>query len=352
MSNDLLWLAAQIPDPEVRNKVLAHAVDEFEERDWTRQGTQAGETIVLDVKAALLYDRCALSGPHGDPLLSAEDYWRCRRHLVMDAGWVADLPGASDATARAVGDIEARHGVRAAITFLKEAWTHQLVLSLDHFFFQFHALIRAEAWGMSRSEAQREHPATEVRSPEDRGRGLAALDATKGRDAAPLAAILDREFAEACARLQDARRLRYADFMRSIIALRPIFYSLRDLYWELHFLSGEGDSGEFIERERLVDEWQADCGQVHLAPYSVMATFGLDKDMSEPQVRRHLAFWTRGRVQLNDDLAATARHTYRRGGIAAMIDHLNTSVHAGLDESQVKALNTFNSLLRSHASAG
>jgi hypothetical protein len=341
VSNDLLWLVAQSGDRELRARLLTKALAEYENRDWTAQDTGAGRAIILDVQAGLLHDRWALFADYGDPMLAPEAYWRSRRWLLLDA--LADRHPfiRSDTVGRAVADIAARHGLAAATAFMKQAWTHQQVLSIDDFFFHFHSLLRAEAWGLTRVDALRElttGPPSDADNIVDRARALAELDADEGREAASLATLVAREFAEAEERLRGARKLRYADFLRAANAIRPVLYSLRDLDWELHFLTAEGDSGQFIERERITDEWQADMFQLHLTPMGPMVERGLVNDMSESAMRRHLAFWTRARVQLNEEMEQIALSAFREGGTTAMIGRLDSARRAALDPTLLAAV--------------
>jgi hypothetical protein len=344
VSNDLLWMVAHVRDASVRAALLARASEAFEDRDWTDQGAGAGESVVLDMEAALSHDRWALSGRHGDPMLSPTAYWRCRRWVVAEAARDRHPLVPFDATAHAVGDIAARHGTRAAIEFLKDAWTHQQVLAMDDFFLHYHSLLRAQAWQMSSAVAVRElthGEAAQARSLHERARLLASRGQALGRAVLPLAESVEREFAQALGRLQLARRQNYASFIRSMSAIRPVFYALRDLYWELHYLSGEDESGPFLERERLVDEWQADMFQVQLRPYGEMVGTSLPESVTESAVRRHLAFWTRGRVQLNEEMEALALHAFRHGGVAAMVAELEAATRSALDATQIAALRAY-----------
>ena len=335
MSNDLLWLVAHTQGADFRGQALEKAIVDFETRDWTDQGT--GRTIILDIEAGLQHDRWALFPDRGDPILEPADYWRCRRWLAADAATPRHPLIESDTIGRAVADIAAHHCLAAGSAFLKDAWTHQQVLSLDAFYFHFHSLLRAEAWSLERVDALTELTTGDVAEADSlpaRAQALAGLDLSERRDPAALTPILEREFNDASERLQHARTLRYADFLRAAYAIRPVLYTLRDLYWELHFLSGEDAAGAFIEQERLVDEWQADAFQMLLSPYAPMVEIGLDTDMSESQVRRHLAFWTRGRLQLNEEMRDLAMQAFRSEGLAAMLIRLDAARRAALDPSR------------------
>ena len=122
--------------------------------------------------------------------------------------------------------------------------------------------------------------------------------------------IARREHQFADAALAEARRRSFSDFLRGVFALKPIYYTLRDIWYELHFVASNAqDRSEFEYFEAVADEMQADIGQMILHPSAgpMLADVARWDGKTVANCRRWLDFWERSRIQINHAIAQKIR---------------------------------------------
>jgi hypothetical protein len=209
----------------------------------------------------------------------------------------------------AAQEVIERHGFQNVFPFLKHCWDQCLIVSEDDAFRSLITAIRAEAFSISWKECGEELREAEWLAGRKSGpnffkraKKLADIDRAAGRKANPLAAIAEREMAAAADELSVAKQQDFSEFLRAVYAIKPIYYSLRDVWYECHFLTDDPMlRAEYNFKECIVDEYQADIGSLLLAPTSSVLLNDLRQwHILRPRHRRNrIKFWSESRVQMN-----------------------------------------------------
>jgi len=325
MCNDFLAYAAPLHDRGMRAKFLQTGVAHLKEYKPVRRAQRLHvKPAIMDISASLKFDRWGVYPEFGDPPLSLGQYLDIRVSLIYDEIQAGELQGFPILSLRpvpsAVRDIWSRHGLAAVIPFIKACWKDSLILSLDDFFWGMHTAVRSEAFGLEWQQCQEEMMESQSQASEDsasgglsiltRSRRMAQIDARLKRDSKALETIARREHKSVEASLAAAKRRPFSSFLREIFALRPIYYTLRDIWYELHFLASEPqDRSEFAYLECLVDEMQADIGQMVLNPLAgpILGDISEWNGRSPSHCRRRMAFWEHSRIQVNHEIAQKIR---------------------------------------------
>jgi hypothetical protein len=360
--NDLLAYAATglLPGP-LRTKYLKTALEylQNEQRQLTQPQRLLSKPAILDPGAALMFDRWGLYPQFGDPALSLVQYLDMRISLIeseIEAQEIKGLPLLDrDRIQSANRDIWSRHGLVAVLPFLKTCWKDGHILNLDDFFLVMHTAVRSEAFDLKWQECWEELMEADSQASNivTRARQMAEIDARKARDPKPLETIARREHERVQELLSRARSRPFSSFLREIHGLKPVYYTLRDIWYELNFLAADRqDRSEFEYQECLVDEMQADIGQMVVTPVSgpMLADLFTFDGRSVAHCRRRLDFWEHSRIQVNHAIAQKIRErldSYQ--GIVdgkALTDEVQTLLAASLSKGQHLAMTMFDTELR------
>jgi hypothetical protein len=314
--DDLIACAARCPNPIIKRALLDAALKHLE--DVSLSHSYSGQAAcILDIQAALAQNGWALSPLHGDVALPPDAHVAIKKRRLMDEIRRCTEPSqdffALDIEP-AIEDMRARHGVESVLPFLQECWETSQIFQLDAFFWIMFERLRCEAFEISREQCREEIVNATIecqREPQgvtilNRARAFARRDATLGRRTQALARVVIRERETVDRRLAESRTRGFNNFLRGLFGVYPTYYTLRDLYFELHFLSTDpDDQTEFEHQETLVDEYQADIGQMLLMPGATLAFHDVTDwtGRTVSYCRRHVSYWRDARAQLNDELA-------------------------------------------------
>ena len=318
--DDLIASATGVRDTGLRNALLVAALRHLEIGELGQSaGTEvANGACILDVEAALVHDCWALYPAFGDAALTGADYLAIKKRRVLrELQPQEPIPGGFfrfGSIDPAVRDIRNRHGAASVLPFISESWEQSLILGIDEFFLAAFSEFRCDAFGIDWNECSDELSAAQLQVERDaepltiltRARALARHDAEVGRLTGPLASLVQREHATADARLARYRKRPFCEFLRGLFALKPIYYTLRDLYFELHFLATDPDEKAVFEhQETLVDEIQADIGQMMMMPGIALAfdNLWMWAGKSYQKSKSSVYYWLESRAQLNDEMA-------------------------------------------------
>jgi hypothetical protein len=356
--DDLVAYASQLPARRLRTKLLQTALRylrEERERQLTEPLHLLPKPAILDIGASLKFDRWALYPKFGDPPLTWRQYLDNRVSLIESEINAAEVEGFQmlrlSPVESASRDVWSRHGLSAVLPFLKTCWRDKLIISLDDFFWVMHTAVRSEAFGLewqeaweemmeAGSEASKNSSNEHVNSLVTRARRIAEIDAKKARDAKPLDTIARRELQRVQELLAKARLRPFSGFLREIQALRPVYYTLRDIWYELHFLvSDPKDRVQYEFEECLVDEMQADIGQMVCYPLGgpMLADVLQWNGRSVAHCHRRLNFWEHSRIQVNHAIAQNIRTKLDLQGnvdTTAVMQELQALLSASISKGQ------------------
>jgi hypothetical protein len=324
--DDFLAYAKLLREPRIRVKFLqrglAHLTEE--KKHLGQRQRLLAKPAILDIRASLKFDRWGLYPKLGDSCLSSTQYLDVRIGLIQSEIKTAEMEGFPmlhpSPVQLAVRDIWSQHGVAAVLPFIQACWKDGLILKLDDYFLAMYTAARSEAFGLEWQQCWEEMVHADSQASKDstsgglsilsRARRMADIDAGFARDPRALETIARREYQSVEISLTKAKRRPFSSFLREVLVLKPVYYSLRDIWYELHFLAIEPEErSEFEYLESLVDEMQADIGQMVLHPLGgpILGDILQWDGRTVAHCRRRLDFWEHSRVQLNHAIAQKIR---------------------------------------------
>jgi hypothetical protein len=372
ISGDLISYAASFRAEEIRRVLLTRALEYLEDDKLASRAETEDvcRVAILNGALAIQHDAWGLDPKFGDPTLTWPEYRVAHAALIrneIDRLSAVGFPLLSfDPCDAAIQNVLSRHGLAAVISFLKECWKNNLILSEDGFFRPMFIAIRAEAFDLDWSSCGEEIRTAEKRAQDSsqnqefsilaRARELAKIDKEKSRTCGRLEGVVRRENREAELALARARAGPFSVFLRLVSQIKPVYYTLRDAWYELHFLSANRQQQEEFEYlECFADERQADIGQMFQMPcgapmLSDVAGWG---DLTPSARRRRLRFWLNSRVQLNDELSCFLEEHIPRIGpelsATSLASELADRIEMSLDEGLRIALSIIRDQLAAEA---
>lgn len=269
-------------------------------------------------------------------------------------------------------------GVEYTIDFLKGCWSSfTFPPSLDMIHFYLYALYRMYAFDISLDSSIDELLKSESQFNKikgDKEDELSILDIIESKKASPmkwlifrrkfiaqidkkgnrkydkLEALLNDETAKTEQKLKCLKGEKFDKFYGGLIHLIPVYYTLKESYYELYFATKDNNKRKEInEKQTFVEERCADINQLLLTPTNGPLISELIElaNYSIRKKRRWLNYWYKSRVQINNELKSNLLDTFETDksidfDYEKVTNNLNNTILFSLSDSQTKALNLLN----------